>query len=206
MIKSIIFDWSGTLSDNFHLFCKVVEKICEVKGKTPLSIEEIRETFDLPYMKFWNKHFPKMTKEEEEKLYSKYIHQIGTPDVFPQVSETLQKLHSDGIRLFVVSSDLKTTLLPEIQKAGLENVFSEVKDFVHEKEHAISELIQKYNLNPKETAFVGDTSGEVLAGKKAGVKTISITWGFSDRKRLIEAKPDALIDSIIELEKALKTL
>ena len=47
---------------------------------------------------------------------------------------------------------------------------------------------------------MGDTSGDVEAGRKAGIKTIGITWGFQHEKILAAAKPDFLINDIIKIK------
>ena len=51
MKKTIIFDWSGTLSDNFSSFCQVCDLMFLEFGKPSISQEEIRLNFTLPYMK-----------------------------------------------------------------------------------------------------------------------------------------------------------
>ncbi|MFH0922731.1 MAG: HAD hydrolase-like protein, partial [Candidatus Micrarchaeota archaeon] len=84
---------------------------------------------------------------------------------------------------------------------GLSKYFTEVVGEIHDKTDTIAGLVKKYELDPKRTFYVGDTSGDVEAGKAAGVKTIGITWGFQHKSILAESKPDFLIDDIKEIKK-----
>ncbi|MFH0922830.1 MAG: HAD hydrolase-like protein, partial [Candidatus Micrarchaeota archaeon] len=112
MNKAIIFDWSGTLSDNFHCFCKVCGRMFKELGRPPISEEEIRLNFTIPYMKFWNKYFPDLAKEKQDDLYQKCMHEAGEPKTYPGAEETVKHLHDEEFKIFVVSSDWNSILLP----------------------------------------------------------------------------------------------
>lgn len=71
---------------------------------------------------------------------------------------------------------------------------------VHEKGEVIASLVKEFNLNENLTYYVGDTSGDVEAGKYAHVKTIGISWGFQDKSLLSKSDPDFLIDNILEIK------
>ena len=93
MNKAFIFDRSGTLNDNFHCFCQVCTLIFQELGKAPISNEEIRQHFTLPYMKFWNFYFPDLSKENQDELYKKYIHQVDSAEIYDGVDEIITLLH-----------------------------------------------------------------------------------------------------------------
>ena len=105
MIKNFIFDWSGTLIDNFHSFSQVYNLIREELNGPKISDEEIRENFTIPYMKFWNRYYPDMTLEEQNTLFTKYTHQVEEAKTYPGVLETMLNLKNQGHQLFVLSGD-----------------------------------------------------------------------------------------------------
>ena len=201
MIKSIIFDWSGTLSNNIHAFKQVCDVIFTKFGRELISIEEIQANFDIPYMKFWNKYIPELSKEEQNKLYEETIHKADNALVYDGVLEVIQELNKKGIQLFVVSSDYKSKIISEAKEYKIFHFFKEIIFEIHEKEHALLKLIKKHNLDINQTIYVGDTSGDIYAGKKAGLKTAGISWGFQNKEKLAQAKPDFLIDDIKEIKK-----
>ncbi len=198
--KAFIFDWSGTLSDNFHLFCKVCDLIFSELGTKPISATEIRQNFTLPYMKFWNRYLPELSKEKQDDLYTKYIHKVGEPELYKNVKEIISFLNNSGYLLFIVSSDPISKLLPEIQKSGFSGLIKKTVGDVHEKADTIASFVNDFTLDKSLTYYIGDTSGDVEAGQAVGVKTIGISWGFQYKDMLSRAKPDYIIDDIIEIK------
>ena len=47
--------------------------------------------------------------------------------------------------------------------------------------------------------YVGDTSGDIIEGKRAGAMTVAVTWGWHDVEKLEEASPDFIVSSPAEL-------
>jgi phosphoglycolate phosphatase len=201
--RVVIFDWSGTLSDNFHIFAEICESMFVELGRKPIPIDEIRRTFTLPYMKFWNTYFPKLTKEKQDAIYRKYIHKAGKPKIFPGTRKLIDDLHSKGFEIFIVSSDFRSTLIPEMKASGFIKQISGIKGHVHEKKYALKEIVNKNKLKKKETFYVGDTSGDIEAGKDAGLRTVGVTWGFQQKTVLKKSKPDFIANDVKELRKIL---
>jgi phosphoglycolate phosphatase-like HAD superfamily hydrolase len=105
MNKAIIFDWSGTLRNNCDCFYNVCNIMFKELGKKPISKEEMRMNFTLPYMKFWNKYFPDLTKEKQGVMFEKYIHQVGESEMYPNVKEILTSLYKkNGKCLFLAQT------------------------------------------------------------------------------------------------------
>ncbi len=200
MKKAFIFDWSGTLSDDFHGFCQLCDLMFRKLGKQPISEKEIRLNFTLPYMKFWNKYFPDLSKEKQCILYEKYIHQVDEPELYPKVDEVIELLNRSGWEIFVLSSNPISTLIPETKKSGLSHFFRKIAGNAYEKKETILSLIDEFDLDRDSVYYVGDTSGDVEAGKSANVKTIGISWGFQDKRILSKSNPDFLIDDITEIK------
>jgi len=41
--------------------------------------------------------------------------------------------------------------------------------------------------------MVGDTVGDVLEGRQAGIRTMAVTWGWHSEERLAQAEPDLIV-------------
>lgn len=203
MNKAIIFDWSGTLMNNFSCFCKVCDLIFEELNIEKISEEEVKQTFTLPYMKFWNTHIPNLSKDEQDKLYKKYVHQAWESEIYPNAKETLLFIEKLWWKMFVVSSDPISKLIPQIKESWMMDLMTKIVGDVYEKWEVISSIVENYGLDKNKTYYIGDTSGDIDAGKKADVKTIWISWGFQDKNLLSKSNPDFLIDDIIELNNIL---
>ena len=202
MIKNIIFDWSGVIKDAVDDHVWVVNKMFENLGGQRIELEEMRQNWEQPYMKFWNKYYPNMTLDQEQKIYYQAIFDNNCPlaKVYPGIVELIKKFKLNGIEMTVLSSDPPETLLQEIKKFELTGIFRDVFCKVHDKAEEIHNFISKNKFKPKETVFIGDTNHEIEVGKIAGIKTVAVTWGFYPEDRLKLLNPDYLVRNLKELE------
>jgi len=53
--------------------------------------------------------------------------------------------------------------------------------------------------SPAESLFVGDSPADMEAGKRAGVKTCAVTYGYGQRPEMARWAPDFWIDDLREL-------
>ena len=201
MFKNIIFDWTGVIKDGNESQLWIVNKMFKTAGLPGISLEEMKENWEQPYILFYNKYIPSWTLKEEQDAYYQALTSEGCPvgHVYSGIVELIKKLRDRRISMIVLSSDHPDTLLPEIKRFDLEDIFIEVITNVHDKMGKINELIKKNNFNPKETVFIGDSNHEVEVGKQAGIKTIAVTWGFCTEKKLKSVNPDYLVHNIKEL-------
>jgi phosphoglycolate phosphatase len=206
MQKAMLFDWSGTLFDNFSSFCEVYECIRKELGGAQLTPDEIRDSFEFPYMRFWQKHFPDLQKEEQDVLFEKYMQEVSKGDLHNGVQEVLSELSNAGWKLFVVSGDPLPRLEKEISSFGLSHQFEEIVGGAYEKSKEIIRILQTHKLDRAYTYYVGDTVGDIEAGKEGGVYTVGMVTGFQNATCIQEAKPDYVFQNIFELKKVFENL
>ncbi len=60
----------------------------------------------------------------------------------------------------------------------------------------IHRAIADFNIDPEGSFFVGDTTGDILAGKRAGLATILVKTGFGGADKRFEATPDFVADDL----------
>lgn len=204
MIKNIIFDWSGVVKDcvEDHLF--VVNHMFKELGAPEITMEELRANWVQPYMLFYNKYLPSLTLEEEKDAYKRAIAKAPKAKPYPGIVETIRSFKDKNISMAVVSSDFPETLFQEIEVFGLKGVFLDVVTNAHNKSDSLGEIIHKYNFIREETIFIGDSNHEIEAGKNQGIKTGAVTWGYSEKERLLSSKPDFLLSSLSDLEDLVK--
>jgi phosphoglycolate phosphatase len=202
-IKNIIFDWSGTLSDDFTPVYQASMMVFKKLGKEPISMEEYRREFTLPYMVFWNKYFPDLRKEEEDKLYIEAIHQVDEPTIYQGVKKELERLKSLGINMIVISSHPHDKLLKEAKDYGVQSFFQEINGSIHDKTETILDILHKNNFDSNQTMYVGDMTHDIDAGKKAGVVTVALGWGYQSEEVLKGSSPDHYIKTISNLDQLL---
>lgn len=61
----------------------------------------------------------------------------------------------------------------------------------------IYQAVSDFNVDPRISWMVGDTSGDVLAGRSAGLKTILVRTGYAGRDNKFDASPDYICDDLL---------
>lgn len=199
-IENIIFDWSGTLSNDFDPVYQAISLIFKRLDHEPISKDTLKREMVLPYMNFWNSYFPDLTKSDQDKMFKKAINEVDSPTIYPGVNKELERLEARGVKKIIISSHVHDNVLKEAEDYGVANLFQEINGGIHDKEEAIEEILKRNSFDPKKTAYVGDMTHDIKSGKQAGVITIGISWGYKPADILAQANPDHIIDDIKELE------
>lgn len=66
------------------------------------------------------------------------------------------------------------------------------------------EIAKKFNVNPEEIAYFGDTSVDVQTAINAGFLPVGVTWGFREKKELIESGAKIIVNNPREILKLIK--
>ncbi len=210
MIKEIIFDLDGTLVDSLETFIKLGNEMAEKYGYKPVTEEKIRELLKMPMkkrLKELNIPIFKLPKMAVELLnnYHTYAEEV---DLIEGAKELLQKLHSAGYGLSIVSSNSVHNIKSILEVNNI-NVFSNIQSSkgLFAKHITIGKLISKLGVKKSEVVYVGDEQRDVEACKKIGIKIISVVWGFDSLELLekvepdfIALKPDDITDIIISIK------
>jgi phosphoglycolate phosphatase len=54
--------------------------------------------------------------------------------------------------------------------------------------------LEVFGAKPDECLFVGDSAADMEAGRRAGVKTCAVLWGYGQRDELLKWSPDYVIE------------
>ena len=201
MIKNIIFDWSGTLSDDLTQCYTADMNVFKKLGLKVLSLEEYKREFTLPYMNFYHKFRKDIAKEEVDKLFFQEINLVGEPKPFPKVKEVLEFLKNKKIKIALLSSHPQEKLEKEIKNYGFQKFFIEANGSIHDKVETILEITKRNGFEPDETAYIGDMIHDIEAGKGGKVTTIAVSWGYQPKEKLLKENPNFFINDLEELKK-----
>lgn len=93
---------------------------------------------------------------------------------------------------------------------GLAACFSYIGagDPTHEvKDLRAKEALLQFGLTPADAVYVGDMTSDVRFAKRLGMRAVAVSYAsYSGREALREAGPDALCDSVDELEHTLLSM
>ncbi len=210
MIKTVIWDWNGTLLDDLDLSLNSVNILLEERNLPLLTEEKYKSIFTFPVIEYYKAagfDFDKEPFEVPAKQYVR-IYRDGVSGVrlFPDVVDTLTYLKEKGYRLLVLSAMRDDNLKLMIEYAGITNFFDGIfgiKDnYAREKISLGKQLVNDLNLNPSECLMIGDTLHDAEVSEHCGFNCMLYSGGHVSRRRL-ETKNLRIIDKLQELKNIL---
>lgn len=209
IIDTFIFDLDGTLLDTMPDLVVVTNKTLEHFGYPTHSHEEILSFVGDGAARLIDRAVPEGTSPErcaEALAYWKQLYpKIGLELTKPYVSmaETLAELKARGCKLAVLSNKYE---------GGVKDVipmhFPDIFEVLHGECEGIPRkpdptglllTIQELGSTPQRTAYVGDSSGDILVAHRAGTFAIGVDWGYNPASSLQAAGADAILSSPTEL-------
>ena len=123
------------------------------------------------------------------------------------IREELKKLKEENYTLGIISSNYSSS----IRKFLVDNEL-DYFDFVYSssvflrKEKKLKEVLEARKFSAEEVIFIGDETRDIEAAKKAGVKIVSVSWGFTTKKILEKYAPNYLIERSEKLASLIKEI
>jgi len=123
-------------------------------------------------------------------------------DFFPGIIEAMRHINKKA-NLAIVSSNSEWEIDRYLKRTGIRHIFQAI--CVGTDKRSKSEKILKIMhdlMETKSTTFmVGDCRSDIFQGKKAGVRTIAVTWGYQSRETLFLEEPEIVVDTVPEFMK-----
>lgn len=204
MIRNILLDWSGTLADDLGPVLQATNAIFREYGRNELSLAEFRHHFRLPFSGFYAELLPEATIEGLEPLYERFF--AGLQDdvsLLPGAREFLDFCDRTGRRTFLLSTIKRNHFATQAGRLGVIDAFEHAYVEVMDKREVIRDILRERNLDPAETAFVGDMVHDLETARHGGVLDIAVTTGFDPVEKLIAAHPTVLMDGLPTLQRLL---
>lgn len=211
-LSAVVFDLDGTLIDSRidiaraanHALCvhglasHPLERICQYVGDGALLL--------LARASGWDPDDPRISG-----LYDNFIayyqeHPADHTVFYPGAVELLDGRL--GLPLGLCTNKPRVTCLRVLESLGILEAFSAIVaggDLPRHKPDPapvlrVSELL---GVAPETMVMVGDGEQDVLAGRRAGSRTVGVRGGIQPEERLLEANPDLVIRSLLELPELL---
>ena len=129
--------------------------------------------------------------------------------LFSGVEQGLELLQQRGYHIGCVTNKAESFTLPLLEAKGVRKYFGVVVsgDTLLVKKPAPEPLLhaaKHFNVKPQDSLMLGDSMHDVQAARSADFKVIAVSYGYNHGIDIAEAKPDAIIDSFVELENLLK--
>jgi phosphoglycolate phosphatase len=191
----VILDFDGVIHDAFDSAYQIHRLAAEKIGKA-ITEDEYRNLFSVGSFHKNLEDFLGLNQQEMERFlsykYHIYSDCYGKAKMYSFAFDLISSLKSKGADLEIVSSAPKEQIESKLRACGLLEKFSQI--------FGINKGGKAENLKGGDF-FITDTVGDIMDGKKAGIKVIAVSWGYGRRQDLVDANPDFLIDDYKEIIK-----
>jgi len=212
MLEAIIFDWDGVLNNSAHTFYKAYLSVLEKLGLPTLTFSDFHKLWESDYRRFEEKiGITRDKRKVSDKIWlDSYMKLKEETRLFPEARDFLLKIKKDYRVALVTVGSLKRITI-EIDRYGLEGIFDVIvtgddTEKLKPDPEGLNVCTEKLNVNPKNCVYVGDSRGDILAAKNAGMISIFVTWGYHDLSILKDTKPSYMVNNFNELYESLRAL
>jgi phosphoglycolate phosphatase len=200
-----LFDIDGTLLDSARDICAAVHEVLSRAGCRPLPFEYLRAHVGLHLRVLFGAALPDRSEAEIESLIMEYRelylarHHAGT-SVYPGVAEGLAAL---GGRKGTATTKGTPTTRAVLEQFGLLGFFDHVQGTdgfpCKPAPDVILTALKALDAKPSDCLMVGDSAADMEAGRRAGVATCAVRWGYGDPAGMALWTPDFWIDDLSQL-------
>lgn len=206
---TFIFDLDGTLLDTMPDLVVVTNKTLEHFGYPTHSYDEILSFVGSGAARLIDRAVPAGTSPQRcaealaywKRLYPEIGLELTKP--YENMKEALAQLKERGCKLAVLSNKYE---------GGVKDVipmhFSNVFDILHGECEIIPRkpdptglllTIEELGSTPERTAYIGDSSGDMLVAHRADTFAIGVDWGYNPVSSLKEANADVVLSDPMQL-------
>lgn len=214
-IKTVIFDWDGTLVDSAEYIAECLHTASVSAGYPALSRKDYRNIIGLGMVEALNTLYPGIDKEgilAIRDVYSRQFNSRPTTEahIFPGITQLLRDLADNGVGRAVATGKSRRGLDNALDSTGLRAHFqhSRCADETRSKPDPkmLRELLAVCGLQPNEAVMVGDTSYDLEMARRIGMPAIGVDWGVHDHAVLSRHAPLQIVASVAELDACLVEL
>lgn len=202
MLRTLIFDFDGTLANSFEETFRVAAALAPEFGYRAAEPHEIEALRGASYRSIaaqfgiaWHK-IPLIAARVRKEVASK----ISDMETFEGMPQVLLELRRRGLQLGVLTSNDPRNVERFFEARGLTCFdFITSSSSIWGKERRLKALLRSRRLGAHEVAYVGDEVRDIEATKPLGVSMIAVSWGYTSKAFLAEHAPDFLIDAPSDL-------
>jgi HAD superfamily hydrolase (TIGR01509 family) len=213
MVAAILWDNDGVLVDTERLYFKATQQALKLAG-VDLSFDlykdvSLRQGAGLFYLasdRGWTAEQVSELRAERDEIYTRLLR--AKPLLFPEVYETLRKLHKK-YRMAIVTSSRRDHFDVMHETTAIQKFFEFVlarEDYVESKPlpEPYLKAMQKLGLPAEKCVAIEDTERGLVAARAAGLRCVIIPHAFTQECKFEGA--EAVLESVRQLPDLLEKI
>ena len=210
----ILVDVDGTMVDSVPDLAFCVDDMMKQLGMPTHGENRVREWVGNGVERLVKRALiGKLDGEPDEVLYERAypifldLYKENTSSrscLYPGVREGLDYLNAKGYKLGCVTNKAAQFTEPLLQDLGVFDVFEIVisGDSLPKRKPDPMPLLHAaefFKCRPEQALMLGDSVSDVKAARAAGFQIVCMSYGYNHGMDIRDAKPDAVLDSMVEL-------
>ena len=198
-----VFDVDGTLVDSQADICGAVTEVLASRGRTDIAHEVLRRYIGRHLIEEFLEFGFSLAEAEQMTLEYRAIYlarKHAATTVYPGVAAALARL---GGRKSTATTKGTPTTRAVLEQFGLLSFFNHVQGTdgfpAKPAPDVILKSVDLFGIPKDQILMVGDSAADMEAGKRAGVRTCAVTYGYGKRLDLARHTPDYWLDDLREL-------
>ena len=213
MIKGVLFDLDGTIIDSAPSIIRCFEKTFADLFPEVVLTEEEKLSFLGPTLV---QTFSKYTDDMDYvyKAFDHYVmhstleHDNDMIPAFPNAEAILKRLKEKGYKVGLVTSKKNNMAKRGLENNGLLKYIDILVGFDNVKNHkpapdSLLKAADMLNLKPNELIYVGDHVNDIIAAKRANMKSVGVEFSHNIDKLKLE-NPDYIIKDLLDILEIVK--
>jgi len=195
----------GTLVDSAVDICGAIQGVLAGTPQCNVSDEALRLYIGRHLYDLFEDLFPERSRLEMDEMIADYrrlylARSHSATKAFPGIADALAAL--PGKKSTATTKGTPTTRAV-LEKFGLLPYFDHVQGtdgFPAKPEpDVILASLKVFGVKPEDCLFIGDSPTDMEAGRRAGVKTCGVLWGYGRREDMARWEPDYWAEDPSEL-------
>ena len=205
MIHTLIFDFDGTIIDTNLIIAKGLNVFAKAYRGSRLTEKELEGLTGKPLYDQMTALNPQRADEMLPRFRAWYAKRHDTlTRAFQGIDELFEDLGQCGFKLAIVSNNSREGVHMGLRHLGMRHLFQTVItcDDVQDKKpspEGVQLALKQLGSRPEEALFIGDSAGDLIASRRAGVASVLVGWTSISREALMPHQPDFVIEHPLEL-------
>lgn len=205
MIKTILFDFDGTLANTNRLIAQSHLSVLDRYFPGEYDEESVKIFNGPPLDEVYGQLLP----EKKDQVIAEYrefnhAHHDDLITSFPKVTEVLTELKKLNIQMAIVSTKRRDTVLRGLEILKIRDFFDLVlggDDYEQAKPDPESILlaIDRLHADIDSTIMIGDNWHDIQAANRAGVRSVFVEWSEKSLTEILPYHPYKTIGNMLEL-------
>jgi len=208
-IDGVLFDWDGTLLNSYDADSAAYLAMFREMG-IPWGLDDLARHYSPNWYHVYRAaRLPRWRWEDADKVWRRHYAK-RRPKLIRGARGVLQWV-ARRHRVALVTSGDRDRVMRQLREFQLTRTFAArvcSGDTVRRKPHPepIRLALRQLKLKPQACVYVGDSPEDLEMAGRAGVRAVAVLGPFPTEQRLRAAKPQFLLESILELPNLLLQL